>query len=313
MSDPGLNASIIADYQANGVVILRGVFTDWIETLKAGAKANLAGPSERALVHAKAGQGGRFLEDFCCWERIPEYRAFVLHSPLGQVAAELMQSDTAQFFHDHFLHKEAATPVPTPWHQDMPYYCVDGEQTASFWIPLQTRPREVSLKCVAGSHHWPRLVRPTSWSSNESFYKDVGDFMDLPDVENGHYEILTWALEPGDAVVFNFRMVHGANANTLPTVNQTLSFRLLGDDARFIQRPGRTSPNFPGIGQQNGERLRKDWFPLVWPQQESKPVKSFAEQGGKSDQRNEAESEANGYASPPCFRHELDPGSANFS
>jgi ectoine hydroxylase-related dioxygenase (phytanoyl-CoA dioxygenase family) len=268
MPAAGLNASIIADYQANGVVVLRGVFTDWIERLKAGAEANLALPSARAIVHGKPGQTGRFLEDFCCWQRIPEYREFVLCSPLGRIAAELMQSMTAQFFHDHFLHKEACTPVPTPWHQDMPYYCVDGEQTASFWIPLQPRPLEVSLKCVAGSHRWPKLLRPTSWSSNESFYQDDSGFMDLPDLENGGHQILTWALEPGDAVVFNFRIVHGANANTLPSVNQTLSFRLLGEDARYVQRPGRTSPDFPDIDQADGERLRDDWFPYIWPAKE---------------------------------------------
>lgn len=268
MPAAGLNASIIADYQVNGVVVLRGVFTDWIERLRAGAQAHLATPSARAIVHSKAGQAGRFLEDFCCWQRIPEYREFVLGSPLGQIAAELMQSATAQFFHDHFLHKEASAPVPTPWHQDMPYYCVDGEQTASFWIPLQSRPLEVSLKCVAGSHRWPKLVRPTSWSSNESFYQDDSGFMDLPDLASGEHSILAWALEPGDAVVFNFRIVHGANANTLPSASQTLSFRLLGDDARYVQRPGRTSPYFPDIGQAEGERLREDWFPHIWPARE---------------------------------------------
>ncbi|MGH8034151.1 MAG: phytanoyl-CoA dioxygenase family protein, partial [Lysobacterales bacterium] len=136
---------------------------------------------------------------------------------------------------------------------------------ASFWIPLQARPLEVSLRCVSGSHRWPRLIRPTSWSSNESFYRDASGFMDLPDIEGGDYAIQTWAMNPGDAIVFNFKTVHGANANTLPSVNQTLSFRLVGDDARFIQRPGRTSPNFPGINQQNGERLREDWFPHIWP------------------------------------------------
>jgi len=38
----------------------------------------------------------------------------------------------------------------------------------------------------------------------------------------------------------------------------------LGDDVRYRQRPGRTSPNFPDINQKNGERLREDWFPIIW-------------------------------------------------
>lgn len=260
-----VTADMIADYQAHGVVLLKGVFTDWIPKLARGAESNLASPSDRAITHHGDRQGGQFLEDFCNWERIQDYRDFVLNSSISSIAATLMQSETAQFFHDHFLHKEAATPVATPWHQDMPYYFVDGEQTASFWIPLQSRPVDVSLKCVGGSHRWPSLIRPTSWSSNESFYRDDAAFMDLPDIDNGDFDILSWALEPGDAVVFNFKTVHGANANTLPTVNQTLSFRLVGDDARYIQRPGRTSPNFPDIDQKDGQRLREDWFPIVYP------------------------------------------------
>ena len=88
--------------------------------------------------------------------------------------------------------------------------------------------------------------------------------MDLPDIDAGDYDIKAWAMEPGDVVAFNFRIVHGANANSVPSVNRTLSFRLVGDDARYRQRTGRTSPNFPDINQITGERLRKDWFPIIW-------------------------------------------------
>ncbi|HHB80793.1 MAG TPA: phytanoyl-CoA dioxygenase, partial [Aliiroseovarius sp.] len=27
---------------------------------------------------------------------------------------------------------------------------------------------------------------------------------------------------------------------------------------------GRTSPPFPGHGMKPGERLREDWFPVIW-------------------------------------------------
>jgi len=146
----------------------------------------------------------------------------------------------------------------------MPYYCVDGEQTVSFWIPLDSREQEFSLRCVARSHKLPKQIRPTSWSTMESFYEDGSNFMDLPDIEGGDYQIKEWAMEPGDVVAFNFKLIHGANANTRKTANRTLSFRLVGDDVRFVQRQGRTSPNFPGINQKNGERLREDWFPVIW-------------------------------------------------
>jgi ectoine hydroxylase-related dioxygenase (phytanoyl-CoA dioxygenase family) len=86
--------------------------------------------------------------------------------------------------------------------------------------------------------------------------------MDMPDSDG--YEIKEWETEPGDVIAFNFKTVHGANANKDTKMSRTLSFRLLGDDVVYNERPGRTSPSFPGINQQNGERLREDWFPTLW-------------------------------------------------
>ncbi len=267
MTDSGtvvVTEELVDEYQRNGVVLLRGAFEDWIPALVRGAEFNAASPSPNVLTHRKDGEPGRFLEDFCNWQRIPDYRAFVTDSPMGAIAGRLMRSGSAQFFHDHYLDKEGGTGVVTPWHQDLPYYCVSGDQTVSFWLPLDSREEEISLRCVTGSHRWPKEIRPTSWSTMESFYHDDGSFMDLPDIDGGDYEIKAWAVEPGDAIAFNFKTVHGANANTRKAVNRTLSLRVLGDDVRFVQRPGRTSPNFPGIGQVTGERLREDWFPVIW-------------------------------------------------
>jgi len=253
----------VTEFNNAGATVLRGLFSEWIPQLREGAERNFRDPGPRAISHRKLAGTGRFLEDFCNWDRIPEYRDFLTGSPIADVAATIMNSRTVQFFHDHYLHKEANADVATPWHQDMPYYCLEGNQTVSFWIPLNPVPIEYSLKCVAGSHNWPKLIRPTSWSSEESFYDDNSSFMDLPDLDGGQQRILVWEIEPGDAVAFNFKTVHGANANTTAARKRTLSFRLLGDDVRYLGRPGRTSPDFPGIGQEDGERLRKDWFPLL--------------------------------------------------
>ncbi len=258
----------VSDYQDNGFVVLRGLFKDWIPALRRGADTNAAHPSDMALFHGGDDDQGRFLEDFCNWQLIPEFHDFVLNSDIGKIAAELMQSRSAQFFHDHYLQKDAGASTATPWHQDMPYYCVRGEQTVSFWIPLEAREKEASLRCVAGSHRLAKEIRPTSWSTLDNFYEDDTSFMDMPDIENGDYDIRTWSMAPGDAVAFNFKTIHGAKPNSGNTVNRTVSFRLVGDDVRYFRRSGRTSPNFPDISQDDGDRLREDWFPLIWPRKE---------------------------------------------
>jgi len=65
-------------------------------------------------------------------------------------------------------------------------------------------------------------------------------------------------------VLFDFRTAHGARGNTAQTRRRALSLRWVGDDARYISRPGRTSPPFPGHGMTDGEKLREDWFPMIW-------------------------------------------------
>jgi ectoine hydroxylase-related dioxygenase (phytanoyl-CoA dioxygenase family) len=72
-------------------------------------------------------------------------------------------------------------------------------------------------------------------------------------------------MEPGDAVLFDFRTAHGARGNPTPTRRRALSLRWVGDDAHYVERPGRTSPPYPGHDMQAGQRLREDWFPVIWP------------------------------------------------
>jgi ectoine hydroxylase-related dioxygenase (phytanoyl-CoA dioxygenase family) len=262
-----ITADQIAAFQRDGALLLRGVFTDWIESLRQGCARNMAEPSTYGAENVRPGEGGgRFFDDYCNWQRIAEFGDFMQRSPAGGIAGRLMASRTAQIFHDHLLVKEPATPKRTPWHQDMPYYCVTGMQTASYWIPLDPVSEANTLRLVLGSHLWPKLLRPKRWAGGEDFYANDDDFMDLPDIEAGGFEILAPAMEPGDAIIFNYRTVHGAGGNAGDQRRRAFSARYLGDDAVFIQRPGRTSPPFPGLDQKDGEKLREDWFPTVWRQ-----------------------------------------------
>jgi ectoine hydroxylase-related dioxygenase (phytanoyl-CoA dioxygenase family) len=76
-------------------------------------------------------------------------------------------------------------------------------------------------------------------------------------------KVLEWHLEPGDAVAFNFKTLHGARGNTATQRRRAFSLRFVGDDARFVERPGPTSPPFPGHDMTAGQRLREDWFPVI--------------------------------------------------
>jgi hypothetical protein len=49
--------------------------------------------------------------------------------------AALMTTPQVRSYHDHVLVKEAGTAQRTPWHQDQPYYNVDGHGISA-WISV---------------------------------------------------------------------------------------------------------------------------------------------------------------------------------
>lgn len=264
MPHPLLTQDMIETYQRDGVVLIRGLFSDWVEELRAGVERNMDDPGPYASENEKEGETGRFFDDYCNWQRIPEFVQVIHQSPAAQVAAELMGSQEVQVFHDHVLVKEPGTSMATPWHSDGPYYFVEGRQTVSFWSPLDPVD-EATLRMVPGSHRWEKPVLPMRWVQDEAYFPNIEDYMPVPDPEAEGMEIVEWAMQPGDAVAFNYHVLHGTRGNRSGTRRRAFSLRLVGDDARYVERPGRTSPPFPGHGMVPGQRLREDWFPVIWP------------------------------------------------
>ena len=158
-----IDAATVERFQRDGAVCIRQLFRPQEMTvLRAGIDENLVHLSPRAKVASGADDPGRFVEDFCNRQDNADYRRFIFDSALPETAARLMRSTTARLYHDHMLTKEPGTRQPTPWHQDQPYYNVEGRHNVSFWIPVDPVPRETTLEFLAGSHDgtwykkWPR-------------------------------------------------------------------------------------------------------------------------------------------------------------
>lgn len=259
---PLISQEHIDSFQRDGVVLIKGLFSEHISLICEGIEQNLADPGVYAAENLTAGEQGRFFDDYCNWTRIKAFEQVIRTSPAAAVAAELMSSKQVQLFHEHVLVKEPGTSKPTPWHQDAPYYFVDGVQNVSFWSPMEPVV-DASLRCVAGSHRWEKLVMPTRWLANDDFYPDNTQYQPVPDPDRQGMDIREWSMQPGDAVAFAFATLHGARGNDSTDRRRAFSLRLVGDDARYVDRPGPTSPPFPGHAMRPGDRLRDDWFPVL--------------------------------------------------
>ncbi|MEM8974692.1 MAG: phytanoyl-CoA dioxygenase family protein [Pseudomonadota bacterium] len=260
-----VDQATIDEFHEHGVAVIRGAFSDWVETLRAGIAYNIDNPGPSGKSYTGDEGGGRFLSDYCNWQRIPEYRDFIFKSPAAEIGRALMGSQTVQLFHEHVLVKEAKAGVPTPWHQDAPYYCVQAPQSVSLWVPLDEVPRERTLEFIAGSHKSGKMFQPQFFNGNPL---NEGDGLEtLPDINANRdaFDIRGWALSLGDAVAFDYRTVHGAPINNSPSAQRrAFSLRLVGDNAKFVRPEGKkTSPPFPDVTLQNGAALTGDEFPVL--------------------------------------------------
>ena len=255
-------------YQTDGAVCIPQLLsTDEVEALRAGIDANLAAPSPRAKVASRADDPGFFIEDFCNWQSNGHYQRAIFESPLAETAARLMGSRTVRLYHDHMLTKEPGTRQPTPWHQDQPYYNIEGFQNCSMWIPVDPVARTSTLELIAGSHRGPWLM-PRSFMDKQAKWFPEGSLADLPDVDaqRERHQILGWEIAPGDVVCFHMLALHAAGGVDAGRRRRVFSVRFLGDDVRHAPRRWVTSPEFPGLAAELpvGAPMDHALFPLLW-------------------------------------------------
>jgi ectoine hydroxylase-related dioxygenase (phytanoyl-CoA dioxygenase family) len=265
------NADIEA-FERDGVLLIRGAFSDWVDTLRTGVEKNMEQPGPWGREYITEGESGRFFGDYCNWPRIDEYRDFMFNSQAPALAAQLMLSKRVRIFHEHVLVKEPGTDKITPWHHDQPYYCVDGSQVCSLWIPLDPVPIETCPEFITGSHKWGQWFLPRKFTGID--YDHIDEKLEsIPDINSQRekYDIQHWALEPGDAIAFHFLTVHGAPSNRSASHRRRgFSARWLGDDAVYARRSGEISPPFPGLEDKlkPGDEMSTDEFPVVYPKTE---------------------------------------------
>jgi len=232
--------------------------------LQGGFDKNIASPGPFACYYTDASAQGLFRDDYCNWQRISEFRRVIFESNLGHVAALLVNATTIRFFYEHIFFKMEGTVKKTPWHQDLPYFCVDGDQGISFWIPLTPIDESNKIEFIAGSHLWKTLFMPKKFNGVDSYDVPEGLYHPMPDLN--HHTKLSWTMKVGDVLAFDFRTIHGNTESDAPNLadRRSIALRFLGENMRYSQRPGEKSPPFPEVALAPGAELEHPSFPIVW-------------------------------------------------
>ncbi len=234
--------------------------------MERGIERVLADPGPMFKVASQPDDPGKFVEDFCRWQDIEEFEQIARNSQAADVARELMGGGVVRLFHDHILVKEPGTRQETPWHQDQPYYNVDGHRNVSMWAPVDPVAAESTLEFHAGSHRLGWLM-PRTFLDREAKWFPEGSLSEIPAIEanRDEYEILGWDLQPGDAVFFHMLTTHHAYGVPGASRRRAFSLRFLGEDMVHAPRPWVTSPNFDGLDLQipEGAPMEHELFPVL--------------------------------------------------
>jgi len=267
----------IRRYREDGATVLRGVVgADWVEIMRDAIQEVLDHPGSAAMEYTAPGKSGRYYGDFFVWRRHEAFRRFMSESCLPDVAAQFMGAREVHFFYDQLLVKEPGTKEETPWHQDLPYWPVRGDQVMSIWVPFDPATVESGVvQYIKGSHRWGRMFAPKTFGGSgfADVYKEAG-LEPLPDIEGtlDQYTVLHWEMEPGDVLIHHPLTLHYARGNASKTGRRRgLALRYVGDDAQYDTRPGTFLQNprlqeiLPPITLSDGDPLSGELFPKVWP------------------------------------------------
>ena len=270
----------VETYHRDGVLKLSGMFDkDWIEILNKGLDANIGTPTKRSRIWYKDTSGRSMFYDHTAWRGIEEYKKFIFSSPAAQICGQLTGSSTVNFFFDSVFVRSTGTQFETPWHQDEPYWSVEGYDACSLWMPLEPVKQKSSLSFVPGSHRLKTVFKQYNFGDLNPVRKknvDQVDFSDIseqefPDInaDPEHFGIVSWDMQPGDCIVFNGRTMHGGSGKLDGDCDlRVFTTKWVGDDVRIKFRDCGMDPDHkPDMiekGLKPGDRPNTDLYPQIW-------------------------------------------------
>ena len=272
-----LTSKEVDAYHSDGVVLLTGMFDeDWIKLLNKGLDINCKSPTEQSRIWDKNDSGHTMFYDSLAWRKIEEYKKFVFNSPAAKICGQLMKSRTVNFFFDAVFVRSAGTKFETPWHQDEPYWSIEGYDACSLWMPLVKVKKKNCLSFVPGSHSYKSVFNQKNFGELTGHPKDQVDFSkvaneEFPDINANpeKFGVVSWELQPGDCIAFNGRTMHGGSGKLDDDTNlRVFTTKWLGDDARIKFRNYGMDPDFSSLmikkGLKSGDRPDTDLYPKVW-------------------------------------------------
>jgi ectoine hydroxylase-related dioxygenase (phytanoyl-CoA dioxygenase family) len=256
-------------YNRDGVVLVRSFLDlEQLTSLRDALDFAKTNPGPMSNDFASSDQG-EFFMDYLTFRRNPFIKSLMFDQGLLKTISWIVRTETIRIFHDNIFMKFGDAP-PTPWHQDRPHYVVTGEKNFSVWMSPDEVPEGESLAFIPGSQANGKIYRPKNFKDGAEISQEQ-KFHSLSDLE---FDLLSasgiriFRVHPGDALIFDNRILHSALRGSGPANRRALSLRYIGDGAKLTTSFADPNPalHLMGMKLEDGAIPSEAWFPTVYPE-----------------------------------------------
>jgi ectoine hydroxylase-related dioxygenase (phytanoyl-CoA dioxygenase family) len=211
MGNFSLNASRIADYNRDGYIVVKGLFsTEEVDKLYRTAIENSVMQKNAMDLNDQTGKKTKLSLWFTPGDDVFGY--LIRSERMVNSVWQLLQEESQVcHFHTKLMQKEPKVGGAWEWHQDYGYWYknqfIFPDQLMSVMIALTPANKENGcLQVIKGSHKMGRV--------NHGFAgEQVGADMEMVNHALKTMELIYCELEPGDALFFHSNLMHRSEAN----------------------------------------------------------------------------------------------------
>ena len=174
----------------------------------------------------------------------------------------------------------------TPWHQDITFWPVSGDQIVSIWIALDdTDLNNGGLEFVPGSSDFSERYEAVGVGDHGRIPFRSDTLKSLPKInsmttgESGaDLSAISFDMKAGDLLIFDANILHGAPPNVSSRLRRGLALRYLGsdvvlDDSKYGARTLMAPFDCYDDSLSNGDKLSGYAYPQVLPDKIPSEVK----------------------------------------
>jgi len=234
------------DLAIDGAIVVRGLFSpEGMKRMRESFDYGIEHPSE---LHGWGFKGTpqETFNDYGNYANRAVHLKTIKELGLAELAASLWDSEHVWFVGEELFIKKGGLGGRSPWHQDTSYSPMNGPHLLNVWTSFEKIPYKNALEFVRGSHRGVQY-NGTNYSDADDHTKPLWretEWPRLPNIEAeraknpASWDVFTFDLEVGDALVFHSGILHGGAPVTPDCPDRhTLVYRFYGDQAYYRPLP----------------------------------------------------------------------------